>query len=159
MLMFGLRLGADPRVVVTTTPRTTSLIRGLIADPTVIVTRGSTYENRANLASAFLGQIIRKYQGTRLGRQELDAELLEDVPGALWNRGMLEGSRVRAAPPLIRVVVAIDPAASSSSPTPRVAISRPNGPKQLFQFIARTGPIGSWRRSTMAATWSRQRCE
>ena len=114
MLMFGLRLGTDPRVVVTTTPRTTSLIRGLIADPTVIVTRGTTYENRANLASAFFGQIIRKYQGTRLGRQELEAELLEDVPGALWNRGMLEGSRVRAAPPLIRVVVAIDPAASST---------------------------------------------
>jgi phage terminase large subunit-like protein len=114
MLMFGLRLGTDPRVVVTTTPRTTSLIRGLIADPTVIVTRGTTYENRANLASAFFGQIIRKYQGTRLGRQELEAELLEDVPGALWNRGMLEGSRVRAAPPLTRVVVAIDPAASST---------------------------------------------
>jgi phage terminase large subunit-like protein len=114
MLMFGLRLGTDPRVVVTTTPRTTSLIRGLIADPAVIATRGTTYENRANLASAFFGQIIRKYQGTRLGRQELEAELLEDVPGALWNRGMLEGSRVRAAPPLIRVVVAIDPAASST---------------------------------------------
>ena len=114
MLMFGLRLGADPRVVVTTTPRTTSLIRGLIDDPTVIVTRGTTYENRANLASAFFGQIIQKYQGTRLGRQELEAELLADVPGALWNRGMLEGSRVRAAPPLIRVVVAIDPAASST---------------------------------------------
>jgi len=114
MLMFGLRLGNDPRVIVTTTPRTTSLVRGLIADPTVIVTRGTTYENRANLASAFFGQIIRKYQGTRLGRQELEAELLEDVPGALWNRGMLEGSRARAAPPLTRVVVAIDPAASST---------------------------------------------
>jgi phage terminase large subunit-like protein len=83
-------------------------------DPAVIATRGTTYENRANLASAFFGQIIRKYQGTRLGRQELEAELLEDVPGALWNRGMLEGSRVHAAPPLIRVVVAIDPAASST---------------------------------------------
>src|ERR1700751_1791540 len=114
MLMFGLRLGTDPRVVVTTTPRTTSLIRGLIADPAVIATRGTTYENRANLASAFFGQIIRKYQGTRLGRQELEAELLEDVPGALWNRGLLEGSRARAAPPLTRVVVAIDPAASST---------------------------------------------
>jgi phage terminase large subunit-like protein len=114
MLMFGLRLGRDPRVVVTTTPRATSLVRGLIADPTVIVTRGTTYENRANLASAFFGQIITKYRGTRLGRQELEAELLEDVPGALWTRAMLEGSRVRAAPPLVRVVVAIDPAVSST---------------------------------------------
>ena len=114
MLMFGLRLGTDPRVVVTTTPRATSLLRGLIADPTVMVTRASTYENRANLAPAFLGQIISKYRGTRLGRQELEAELLEDVPGALWTRAMLEASRVRAVPPLIRVVVAIDPAVSST---------------------------------------------
>ena len=114
MLMFGLRLGTDPRVVVTTTPRATSLLRGLIVDPTVMVTQASTYENRANLAPAFFGQIISKYRGTRLGRQELEAELLEDVPGALWTRAMLEASRVRAVPPLIRVVVAIDPAVSST---------------------------------------------
>lgn len=114
MLMFGLRLGADPRVVVTTTPRPTRLLRELIFDPTVLVTRGSTYENRANLAPVFLGQIIRKYEGTRLGRQELDAELLEDVPGALWTRGMIEAARASVAPLLTRVVVAIDPAVSSS---------------------------------------------
>jgi phage terminase large subunit-like protein len=114
MLMFGLRLGTDPRAVVTTTPRPTKLLRELIADPTVVVTRGSTYENRPNLAPAFLGQIVRKYEGTRLGRQELEAELLEDVPGALWNRGLIEATRARTAPALIRVVVAIDPAASST---------------------------------------------
>ncbi len=113
MLMFGLRLGSDPRVVVTTTPRPTKLLRELIADPAAVVTRGKTYENRANLAAAFFGQIIRKYQGTRLGRQELDAELLEDIPGALWNRGIIEGARARVTPVLVRVVVAIDPAASS----------------------------------------------
>ena len=84
--------------MVTTTPRPTTLIRELIADPTVIVTRGTTYENRANLAPAFFGQIIRKYQGTRLGRQELEAELLEDVPGALWNRGMIEAVASFARP-------------------------------------------------------------
>jgi phage terminase large subunit-like protein len=114
MLMLGLRLGGDPRVVVTTTPRPTKLIRALIADPTAIVTRGTTYENRTNLAPGFLEQIIRKYEGTRLGRQELEAELLDDVPGALWNRGVIEASRARAAPTLVRVVVAIDPAATSS---------------------------------------------
>jgi predicted phage terminase large subunit-like protein len=113
MLMFGLRLGSDPRVVVTTTPRPTKLLRELIADPAAVVTRGTTYENRANLAAAFFGQIIRKYHGTRLGRQELEAELLEDVPGALWNRGIIESARARAGPALVRVVVAIDPAASS----------------------------------------------
>jgi phage terminase large subunit-like protein len=114
MLMLGLRLGADPRVVVTTTPRPTKLIRGLTADPAVVVTRGTTYDNRANLAPAFLGQIVRKYQGTHLGRQELLAELLENVPGALWNRGMIEATRASNAPELIRVVVAIDPATSST---------------------------------------------
>lgn len=114
MLMFGLRLGTDPRVVVTTTPRPTTLLRELIIDPSVVVTRGTTYDNRSNLAPSFLGQVVRKYQGTRLGRQELDAELLEDAPGALWTRGIIEGTRARAAPPLIRVVVAIDPAVTAT---------------------------------------------
>jgi predicted phage terminase large subunit-like protein len=113
MLMFGLRLGADPKVVVTTTPRPTKLIRELVSDPTVFITRGSTSENRANLAPAFLDKIVRKYEGTRLGRQELEAELLEDVPGALWTRGAIEASRTREAPSLSRVVVAIDPAVTS----------------------------------------------
>ncbi len=115
MLMLGLRLGTDPRVVVTTTPRPTKLLRELIADPTVVVTRGTTHENRANLAPVFLGQVVRRYQGTRLGRQEIEAEILEDVPGALWNRGMIEATRASRAPALIRVVVAIDPAVSSTA--------------------------------------------
>ena len=114
MLMFGLRLGEDPRVVVTTTPRPTSLVRTLIEDPRVIVTRGSTYENRPNLAPQFLDQIIRRYQGTRLGRQEIDAEILDDIPGGLWNRGVIEAARARNAPSMIRIVVAIDPAATST---------------------------------------------
>ena len=116
MLMFGLRLGADPRVMVTTTPRPTRLLRNLIADPTTAITRGSTYENRANLAGAFLEQIVKKYEGTRLGRQELNAELLDDVPGALWTRALIEAARPPLGfvlPDLVRVVVAIDPAASS----------------------------------------------
>ena len=90
MLMFGLRLGADPRAVVTTTPRPNKLIKALIADPKVVVTRGSTSENRDNLAPAFLDQIVRRYEGTRLGRQELEAEILEDLPGALWSRAVIE---------------------------------------------------------------------
>src|SRR6202051_4070459 len=93
MLMFGMRLGADPRTVVTTTPRPAKLIRGLGRDPTCVVTRGSSYENRANLAGASLQQIIKKYEGTRLGRQELNAELLDDVPGALWSRALIEETR------------------------------------------------------------------
>jgi phage terminase large subunit-like protein len=77
------------------------------------VTRGTSYENRGNLAPAFFDQIIRKYEGTRLGRQELDAELLEDTPGALWSHGSIEASRLRSAPEMTRVVVAIDPAVTS----------------------------------------------
>ena len=114
MLMFGLRLGDDPRAVVTTTPRPTKLIRALLADPKVVTTRGATKENRANLAPAFLDQIVRRYQGTRLGRQELDAELLDDMPGGLWQRGIIEATRTSTVPQFSRVVVAIDPAVSAS---------------------------------------------
>jgi phage terminase large subunit-like protein len=114
MAMFGLRLGTDPRVVATTTPRPTTLIRELVADPLTVVTRGSSYENQANLAPAFIGKIIRKYEGTRLGRQELNAEILDDNPGALWQRDVIEHLRVRDAPPLVRVVVGIDPAVSGA---------------------------------------------
>src|SRR4051794_17814515 len=113
MLMFGLRLGQDPRCVVTTTPRPIKLLRELIADPKVVVTRGRTEENARNLAPAFLEQIVRRYQGTRLGRQELDGELLDDMPGALWTHALIDAARVTDAPDLARIVVAIDPAVSS----------------------------------------------
>ena len=114
MLMFGLRLGTDPRVVVTTTPRPTKLVRALAADRTVAMTRGATYENRANLAPDFIDQIVRKYEGTRLGRQEIEAELLDDVPGGLVEpRRDRGGSRRQRARAWCRIVVAIDPAATS----------------------------------------------
>jgi len=114
MLQFGLRLGVRPRAVVATTPRPTKLIRQLIADPNCVVTRGSSYENRANLAPAFFDSIVRRYEGTRLGRQELDGEVLEDVEGALWSRDQLDQCRRERAPAeLVRIVVAIDPAATS----------------------------------------------
>jgi phage terminase large subunit-like protein len=120
MLMFGLRLGADPRVVVTTTPKPIQIIRNLIADPNTAVTRGSTYENRANLPDAFFAQIIRKYEGTRLGRQELNAEILEQLEGALWTHQMIDETRAKAEDiefqtsgrprNFARIVVAVDPA-------------------------------------------------
>lgn len=118
MLMFGLRLGQHPRVAITTTPRPTPLIKELLKDPTCVVVRGSTYENRANLAPTFFSQIVRKYEGTRLGRQELYAEILDDNPGALWSRDLLEATRVTGTPDLfrslVRVVVGVDPEASSA---------------------------------------------
>lgn len=107
--MMGLRLGADPRAMATTTPRPIKIVLDLMQNPDTVVTRGNTYDNAENLAPAFLSQIIRKYEGTRMGRQELLAELLTDVPGALWTRSRLDDNRVRLHPDLARVVVAVDP--------------------------------------------------
>lgn len=122
MLMFGLRLGQDPRVAIATTPRPVPLIRNLLANPSTVTTRGTTYENQANLAPAFFEEIIREYEGTRLGRQELNAELLDDVPGALWTRATLDEYRVRHAPDLTRIVVGIDPAATSGEESAETGI-------------------------------------
>jgi predicted phage terminase large subunit-like protein len=121
-LMFGLRLGTDPRVVATTTPRPVKLVRELLAAPTTVVSRGSTYDNASNLAPAFIDSIITKYEGTRLGRQELNAELLDDIPGALWTRAKIDELRKDAAPELVRVVVAIDPAVTSGDSSDETGI-------------------------------------
>ncbi len=112
-LQFGLRLGESPRCVVTTTPKPIGLLRELRDREDVMVTRGSTYENRANLASDYIEQIRRRYEGTRTGRQEIYAELLDESEAALWKRDWIEAARVREAPELARVVVAVDPAVSS----------------------------------------------
>lgn len=111
--MFGLRLGDHPRWLATTTPRPIPLIRAMLRDPSVTVTRGKTRDNLANLAPAFQAQIIAKYEGTRLGRQELDAEILDDAPGALWSRRNLDDYRVNEAPELKRIVIGVDPAVTS----------------------------------------------
>lgn len=121
-LQFGLRLGSDPRCAVATTPRPTKLLRDLMAQKSTVVTRGTTYENAVNLAPAFMEQIISRYEGTRIGRQELNAELLEDVPGALWTREMIEQSRAVNVPPLVRVVVGVDPEAESGDQSAETGI-------------------------------------
>jgi len=119
MLMFGLRLGEHPRCAIATTPRPVKLVKELVTtaktNGDVVVTRGSTYENSANLAPTFFKDIVSKYEGTRLGRQELLAELLTDVVGALWQREQIDKLRIKKeqCPPLSRIVVAIDPAAKS----------------------------------------------
>ncbi|WP_084518464.1 DNA-packaging protein [Bradyrhizobium sp. th.b2] len=116
MLMFGLRLGKHPRWLATTTPRPIKLLKEILAREgrDVVVTRGSTFENEANLAPTFLAAVRQRYEGTRLGRQELNAEILDDVAGALWTRDMLERARFTGTVPgLRRVVVAIDPSGTS----------------------------------------------
>lgn len=112
MLQFGLRLGDDPRQCVTTTPRPIPLLKEIVRDSSTVVSKGSTYENRTNLAPKFFDTIISKYEGTRLGRQELNAEVLEDVAGSLWTREVIDSHRigVQQLPTMKRVVVAIDPA-------------------------------------------------
>jgi phage terminase large subunit-like protein len=114
-LQFGLRLGNNPQVLVSTTPRPIMLIKDLIKDPFTVITRGSTLENANNLAKQFVETIKRKYEGTRLGRQEIYAEMLDDVPGAMWTREKLDALRIKPnqMPPLRRIVVAIDPAVTS----------------------------------------------
>jgi len=119
MLMLGLRLGEHPRCVATTTPLPIKLIRNLLKMPDVVVTGGTTYENRMNLAPSFYSQIVSQYEGTRLGQQEIHAELLEDVPGALWNRGIIQ---YKPAPDLVRVVVAVDPAVTSKDTSDETGI-------------------------------------
>jgi phage terminase large subunit-like protein len=117
-LQFGLRLGREsgikPRTVVTTTPKPTRLFRSLLKRDDVHVTRGSTRDNEANLSEDFVREIVNKYGNTRLGRQEIEGELLEDTPGALWSYEMIERSRLEVAPDMQRVVVAVDPAATST---------------------------------------------
>ncbi|TPN57590.1 ATP-binding protein [Mesorhizobium sp. B1-1-9] len=115
-LQFGLRLGAHPRACVTTTPKPQRLLKDLIARSgrDVIVTRGKTADNASNLAPTFLKAIEDRYGGTRLGRQELDGEMLEDVAGALWQRDTIDLLRRKEAPQLQRIVVSVDPAISNN---------------------------------------------
>jgi len=123
-LQFGLRLGEHPQVMITTTPRPTKLVKDVMKREGVIVVRGSTFDNAANLAPSALAELLAKYDGTRLGRQELYGEIVDSVEGALFNRDNLEANRITLAdlPPLIRIVVAIDPAVTSGEDSDETGI-------------------------------------
>lgn len=113
MLQFGFRLGNDPRGVITTTPKPVPIVKELVRDDRerggqTAVTRGTTYDNKANLAEKFYSTVVTKYEGTRLGRQELEAEILEDMPGALWNRTSIDANRIKGAMPFPKIVKEID---------------------------------------------------
>jgi len=109
MLLLGLRIGMDPRCIVTTTPKPVKVLKALLKESTTVATGGSTYENIVNLAPPFAARILQKYEGTRLGRQEIYAELLEDNPDALWARSDIEDHRVMESPEFRKLIVAIDP--------------------------------------------------
>ncbi len=148
MLQFGLRLGDRPRQVVTTTPRPLPALKRLMTDDMTRISRAGTSANAANLAPGFLSAVMRRYHGTRLGRQELEAEILEDNPRALWQRAMLDGARVTAVPPLQRIVVAVDPRPLLLRLRMNAALSSPG---QGRTATAMSWPTGPWAASAPPA--------
>ena len=121
-LMFALRLGEKPQCVITTTPKPTPLIKQLLDRPDTLITSGSTFENEANLASSTLAMLKSRYEGTTLGRQELYAEVIDNMEGALWNYPMLERCRANDYPDLANIVVAVDPAVTSGADSDETGI-------------------------------------
>lgn len=156
-LQFGLRLGSKPRIIVTTTPRPTKLIKELSSrtDGSVVVTRGSTFDNAKNLAPSALEDLMKRYEGTRLGRQELYGEIVDDVDGALWNRQMIDNSRVSEAPNLVRIVVAIDPAVTSGEDSDETGIvvagATPDGHYYILDDISVKASPERWARVAVEA--------
>lgn len=152
---FGLRLGDNPQAVITTTPKPTKALKELVNDKGTVITKGNTYENAANLAPAFLQRIVTKYEGTRLGRQELSAEILDDNPGALWKRTQIEDLRVKQAPALKRIVVAIDPAATSNPDSDETGMTvqglGSDNHGYVLADISLRGTPEEWARAAVAA--------
>lgn len=162
--MFGLRLGDNPQAVITTTPKPVEVLRNIIKDPGTVVTRGRSYDNKANLAPAFFDSIVRKYEGTRLGRQELEAELLDDVPGALWTRALIDATRIPLVEVrwdlLVRIVVAIDPAVTHNENSDEtgiiVAALTVSGHVVILDDLSGKYSAAEWARVAIAAFRSRR---
>ena len=139
-LMMTMRKGERPQTVITTTPRPLPFLKALKAQPSTHLTLGTTYDNFANLSPVFIDQIIKPYEGTELGRQELNAEDIEDVEGALWQRSRIEATRVTRAPDLTRIVTAIDPSATAGGDeagivTAGVGMCACKGAPELHGFV------------------------
>ncbi|WP_417247694.1 DNA-packaging protein [Celeribacter sp.] len=137
MLQFGLRLGDDPRAVVTTTPRNVGILKEIIDAPSTVMTHAPTEANAANLAPSFLQEVRARYAGTRLGRQELDGALLDEEEGALWSMAQLEAGRVSEVPDLDRIVVAVDPPVTGHSASDECGI--------VVVGAVTQGPPQEWR--------------
>lgn len=142
MLQFALRLGEQPRVCVTTTPRNVGVLKELVKSPSTVVTSAPTEANRAFLAESFLEEVRTRYAGTRLGRQELDGILMEDAEGALWTSGALEALRVDIAPEMDRIVVAVDPPVTGGSNSDECGI--------VVVGAVTRGPVQDWRAYVLA---------
>jgi phage terminase large subunit-like protein len=138
-LQFGLRLGQQPQVCVTTTPRNVAVLKKLLKTPSTVTTHAPTEANAANLAQSFLQEVRARYQGTRLGRQELDGVLLSDAEGALWTSAMFEKGRAKKLPQFDRIVVGLDPATTSGSGSDECGIvvvgALTQGPPQEWRAV------------------------
>ena len=132
-LDMGLRLGNNPQTVVTTTPRPIKIITELLEEDSTYLTKGSTYDNKANVSEKFIKKMEQRYEGTRLGRQELYAEVLTDNPGALWSYDMF--NYMKEIPQLSRVVVAIDPAVTSNDKSDETGIIVAGRDKQGLGYV------------------------
>ena len=160
MLQFALRLGEHPQQVVTTTPRNVGVLKTILRNASTVVTHAPTDANRAYLAESFLAEVEARYAGTRLGRQELEGVLLDDVEGALWATAAIEAGRVDAAPKLDRIVVAVDPSVTGGAASDECGIIVAGvvceGPPQdwrayvLEDASVRGGPL-DWARAAIAA--------
>lgn len=157
-LQFGLRLGDHPRVLITTTPRPIELVKSIVAgnEGKVHITRGNTMDNRSNLAEKFLEKIVARYDGTRLGRQELRGEILGDIPNALWTYAQIESARVREQPEeLDRIIVAVDPAISNTESSDEHGIivagyEQGSNEAYVLEDASMTGTPMQWARRAIA---------
>lgn len=158
-LLLGLRLGRSPQVIVTTTPKPIPLIKDIIAGKEVptVVTTGTTFENIGNLSPVFFNTVVKRYEGTTLGRQELYAQLLDDNPGALWNRAMIEADRITKLPEdLARIVVGVDPATTSGENADEVGIvvggvGKTTGEGYILDDLSLRGTPNEWAAQVVAA--------
>ena len=175
MLQFGLRLGERPRQVVTTTPRPIALLKPLMADPRTAVTHAGTLANAYNLAPAFVETVLARYRGTRLGRQEIDGEMIEERADALWTRARSKRAASTRRRRLRRIVVAVDPPGSARkgadacglvaagraddgaiyvlADDSAAACRRRAGRRRRSRCGAGSRPTRWWRKSISAATW------
>jgi len=152
-----MRLGSHPRTIVTTTPRPVALIRNLVSrtDGTVKIVRGSTFDNADNLAPQALVELQARYAGTRMGRQELYGEILDESDSALWTRALIEEARIKPenAPPYFRVVVAIDPAVTSGEGSDETGIvvagATPDGHYYILEDASMRGTPENWARKAI----------
>ncbi|HWL57396.1 MAG TPA: terminase family protein [Paracoccus sp. (in: a-proteobacteria)] len=137
MLQFALRLGEHPQQMVTTTPKNVAVLKRILGNASTVTTHAPTEANRAYLAESFLAEVEARYGGTRLGRQELEGVLLEDVEGALWTTAMLEGCRIETAPALTRIVVSVDPSVTGGAASDECGI--------VVVGVVAEGAPSSWR--------------